>query len=103
MTEDVTPEKSAHHYVTFPREIKDVPPQKFAFLICATEMQGKSMYLEVQEVYFTSWLTSDLFQSFGFYFHQIKQPFAVANFFWPLDVQGCRAKVFKRFPQVNYL
>lgn len=46
MTEDVTAEKkSAHHYVTFPQEIKDVPPQKFAFLICATETQGKSMYL----------------------------------------------------------
>lgn len=82
----------------FSKERKDFSPQKFPSLIYPMET-----YLQVQEVYFTSWLTIQLFQSFGFYLHQIKQPFAIADFFWPLDIQSGCAKVFKRFTQVNYL
>jgi hypothetical protein len=55
-----------------------------------------SAYLQLQVVYFIVWLTNNLLQTFGFNFHQIKQPFAIANLLGPLYIQGCCAEVFKR-------
>lgn len=43
------------------------------------------------------WLANDLLQTFGFDFHQIKQPFAVVDFLGPLYIQSRSAKVFQRF------
>ena len=88
----------------FPKESNGFPLEGQLLLYTPMETWGKlPTYLYVQKVYFLLWLTSYLFQSFGFYFHQIKQPFAVADFFGPLDIQGCCAEVFKRLAQVNNL
>lgn len=60
-------------------------------------------YRNMQTIYFILGLTGDFFQAFGIYFHQIKQPFAITNFFRPLDVQGSSTKCFQWSAQVSYL
>lgn len=57
----------------------------------------------MQKIDFILWLTGNFFQALGFYFHQIQQPFAITNFFWPLDVQGSRTKCFQWPAQVGHL
>lgn len=60
-------------------------------------------YHNTQTIDLTFRLTGDFFQSFGIYFHQIKQPLAITNFFWPLDIQGSGTKGFQWSAQVSYL
>lgn len=57
--------------------------------------EDRVTYRKTQTVDFILRLTGDFFQAFGVYFHQIKQPFAITNFFRPLDVQGSSAKCFQ--------
>lgn len=57
----------------------------------------------MQTIDFILGLTGDFFQAFGIYFHQIKEPFAITNFFRPLDVQGSGTKCFQWSAQVSYL
>lgn len=79
----------------FPSRVKLTPRRSAAH---TWEAAGSaSPYLQLQVVYFTVWLADDLLQPFGFHFHQIKQPLAVVNFLGPLNIQGRRAEVFKRF------
>lgn len=65
--------------------------------------EDRVTYRNMQTVDFILRLTGDFFQAFGIYFHQIKQPFAITNFFWPLNIQGSSAKCFQWSAQVSYL
>lgn len=73
------------------------------FHVVLIHEQKTLTYRNMQTVDFILRLTGDFFQAFGIYFHQIKQPFAITNFFRPLDVQGSGTKCFQWSAQVSYL